>query len=371
MLATVPDSGAVQPGFRAPAEFRFDEVISEQSGGGLDELVLVSPRPEDVEVSWKRNRIEIRPQGGWRAGTVYQVRLLPGVADLRNNRMREGHELIFSTGPEIPATSISGTVINWPAGRLAPRALIEAIAGAGTTDSLVYAAQADSTGDFTLRALPPGEYLLLGTVDENNNQRRDRRDAFDSVRVRLDSTSSHVLWAFVHDTVGPQLREATQTDSVTVRLEFSQHLPPGPPGMDAVAAHLLPDSLTPVALDTVLLPDAWDSLRVREAATRDSLARLADTARADTARADTAGVVARRPGGRAAQRRETPQDTSRATALLRQRGKLVNAWIVRLAAPLVPGSRYRFTARATNVNGAVAQSRTQLVVRDTATAVRR
>jgi hypothetical protein len=362
-MAVVPDSAAVRPGFREPAEFIFDEVINEQSGGGLEQLVLVSPRPEAIDVSWKRNRIEVRPRGGWRPGTIYQVRLLPGITDLRNNRLREGEELIFSTGPAIPDTRITGMVINWPAGRLAARALIEAIAGAGTADSLVYAAQADSSGEFTLRALPPGEYLLLGVADENDNQRRDRREAFDSVTVRLDSTSSHVLWAFVHDTVGPQLRSATETDSITVRLEFSQHMLPVAPESGTVAAFLLPDS-TPVALDTVLLPEAFDSLRAAEARVRDSLAALADTVPADTAQADTAAVV-RRPPRRQPDRREAQPDTSRVAVLLRERGRLVNTWVVRMAAPLIPGARYRFTARAANVNGAVADSRTVLSVRDT------
>jgi hypothetical protein len=365
IVAVVPDSGTVQPGFRDAAQFRFDEVISEQSGGKLEDLVLVSPRPERVQVSWKRDRLEVKPKGGWRPGTVYQVRLLPGISDLRNNRLLTGHELIFSTGPDIPDTRLSGTVINWPAGRLAIRALVEAISGAGTADSLVYAAQADSAGEFAMRALPPGAYLLVGTVDENNNRRRDRREAFDSVTIRLDSTEAHVLWSFVHDTVGPQLRTATQLDSVTVRLEFSQHLRPGPPDSGAVAALLLPDS-TPVALDTVLLPAAYDSLRAAEAAVRDSLAALA----ADSAaRADTAAQrppEARVPAARPAREARAQADTGPAARLLRERPSLENGWVVRLAQPLAPAARYLFTARAANVNGATADSRTFLTAADSA-----
>jgi hypothetical protein len=371
----VPDSGAVLPGFRDAAEFRFDEVISEQSGGGLEDLVLVSPRPERVSVSWKRSRIEVRPRGGWRPGVVYQVRLLAGIADLRNNRLTAGHELIFSTGPEIPDTRLQGTVVNWTAARVAIRALVEAIANAGTADSLIYATQADSIGDFVLRALPPGEYLLVATVDENDNRRRDRREAFDSITVRIDSTESRVLWTFVHDTVGPQIRTAAQVDSVTVRLEFSQSLRPGPPDSGAVAALLLPDS-TPVAVDTVLLPASYDSLRTAEAAVRDSLAALAadsaaraDTARADTAQADTAAMPPRprRDPGRPADTR--PQaDTSRTARLLRQRPPLVNSWVVRLVEPVAPGGRYLFVARAANANGAVAESRAVLAVPDSAAA---
>jgi len=367
LLAVVPDSGTVQPGFRDAAEFRFDEVISEQSGGKLEDLVLVSPRPERVQVSWKRDRIEVRPRGGWRPGTVYQVRLLPGVADLRNNRLLAGHELIFSTGPDIPDTRVSGTVVNWPAARLAVRALVEAISGAGTPDSLIYATQADSAGEFGLRALPPGDYLLVGTVDENSNRRRDRREAFDSVTIRLDSTHTRALWAFVQDTVGPQLRTATGLDSVTVRLEFSQHLRPGEPDSGAVSAVLLPDS-TPVALDTVLLPAAYDSLRATEAAVRDSLAALAadSAARADTAAARPPGV--RPPVRRPPDETRARADTGRAARLLRERPPLTDAWVVRLVEPLLPGGRYVFLARVANANGAVADSRAVLAVSDSAAA---
>jgi hypothetical protein len=369
----VPDSGSVRPGFRDDVEFHFDEVINERSGGELEDLVLVSPRPERTRVSWKRQRITVRPRGGWRPGTVYQVRLLPGIADLRNNQLRDGHELIFSTGPEIPDTRLSGTVVNWPAARLALRALIEAIAAAGTPDSLVYVAQADSAGEFVLRALPPGDYLLVGTVDENNNQRRDRREVFDSVTLRLDSTASRVLWAFAHDTVGPQLRTAALVDSVTVRLEFSQHLRPGEPDAGAVTALLLPDS-TPVAIDTVLLPSAYDSVRATEAQVRDSLAALAadSAARADTtAQPDTA--ARRPPPGREQVRRpaaeaRTQADTGRAAQLLRERPRLTDNWIVRMAEPLRPGIRYLFQTRAANVSGVPADSRSVLTVPDSAAA---
>jgi hypothetical protein len=374
-VAVVPDSGAVRPGFRDPVEFEFDEVISEQSGGGrLENLVLVSPRPERLTVSWKRRRLEIRPRGGWRAGTVYQVQLLPGLSDLRNNSLRQGHELIFSTGPEIPDTRLAGTVVNWSAARLALRALVEAIAAPGTPDSLVYVTQADSAGEFLLRALPPGEYLLVGTVDENNNRRRDRREAFDSITVRLDSTESRELWAFVHDTVGPQIRDLAFVDSVTVRVSFSQQLNPGEPDSGAVTVLLLPDS-TPVAVDTVLLPAASDSLRAAEARVRDSLAALAadSAARADTAAPRDTAV--RRPGGGREPAPRAPEsraqaDTGRAAELLRQRPRLGDAWVVRLAASLQPGGRYLFRSRAANVSRVGAESRSVLTVPDSAAAPR-
>jgi hypothetical protein len=365
LVAVRPDSGAVLAGFRDPVVFTFDEVIDERSGSKLENLFLISPRPERVRASWKRSRIEVRPSGGWRPNAVYRVELLPGITDLRHNPMRTGGELIFSTGVPISDTRVRGTVVNWAAARIGAGALVEAIA----SDSLIYFTKADSTGDFTLRALPPGEYALIATVDENNNRKRDRREAFDSLPLRVDSTASAELWAFAHDTVGPPLRTASLVDSVTVRLEFGQQLRPGEPAPDAVTAMQLPDS-TPVAILAVWTPTIYDSVRAAEAP-RDTTAGRPDTAQA---RRDTAvagpplGAQPRRPlapqGMRGPETQAARPDTGRVARLLKRRPALTGAWLVRLARPLLPGGRYVFEARATNVNGAAATSHTVLAVPD-------
>ena len=356
LLSVRPDSGSVNPGYDRAVRFQFDEVISEVQGR-LGDFVLVSPRPEAVDVGWKRTAIEVKPDGGWRPDAVYQVTLLPGITDLRNNRLQEHASVVFSTGGPIPDTELSGTVLNWDAARAAPRALVEAIR---MPDSLVYVAQADSVGDFRLVALPPGEYHLITTVDDNNNRRRDRREAFDSMVVTLDSlVSGEVLWAFVHDTTGPALRSASLVDSLTVRITFGQKLAPGDPEAGAVLVRELPDSL-PVPVANVWRPAVWDSLRGAEQAAR------ADTAIADTTVADTAqaGGVEVAPDTTAPRAAGEPavQDTSRIALLLARRPHLIDAWVVRLARALAPGSRYVFEATATNPNGATAQSRTLLIV---------
>ncbi len=61
VVSLIPDSGSVVDELKDPLVIRFDEVINEQSGGGLDRLVLVSPRVEELVVSWKRTAIEIKP----------------------------------------------------------------------------------------------------------------------------------------------------------------------------------------------------------------------------------------------------------------------------------------------------------------------
>ena len=205
LLATTPDSGAVVPDLRDRAVFEFDEVIAENSGGGLDRLFQLSPRPEKLDVSWKRSRVEIRPDGGWRTGTIYHLSLLPGLTDLSNNRREEETRIVFSTGGPIPETSVRGTVLNWEEHRAAPRSLIEAVL---EPDSLVYVTLADSVGDFTLEALPLGRYHLFTIIDGNTNGRRDRREPYDSTAVTLDSSFTGIFWAFVHDSSGPALRTA-------------------------------------------------------------------------------------------------------------------------------------------------------------------
>ena len=96
LIATRPDSFARLPEFNGSAEFVFDEVVSEggspnrgEGTGGLEKLVILSPSNRVPEVSWRRNRITVRPSEGWRPNRVYRVELLPGVTDLRSNRSEE------------------------------------------------------------------------------------------------------------------------------------------------------------------------------------------------------------------------------------------------------------------------------------------
>jgi hypothetical protein len=388
---TRPDSAAIVPGFREPVVFAFDEVIDERSAPKLADLVVVSPRHKEIKVAWKRTRFEVRPADGWRDGAVYRVVLLPNVRDLRGNRTRAPAEVVFSTGPAIPDTRIGATIIDWNAGRLATRSLLEAYPLPVTDDSVAYIATADSTGEILLRRAPPGDYLLVGLVDENANRRRDRREAFDSLTVRLDTSLAGVFWTFVHDTVGPQLRETARTDSVTVQLTFSQPLAPDLATEGAVTARLLPDS-TPVTVTAVWTALVWDSVKAVEAAARDSARAAADTTPAapDTSRQAAARDTTRRapvPTREPAPTREpgvpgAPEvsggpdeqavavDTARIAALLRERPRLSTQLIVRLGEPLAPGARYLFEARAVNLAGASASSRITLEVPDT-TAQRR
>ena len=385
ILSITPDSGSIADSLEDHLVFQFDEVISEASGGGIEKLIIVSPRASEVDVDWRRSALGVRPKGGWVPGIVYHVTLLPGITDLQNNRLDSSRTVIFSTGGPIPDTRVDGTVLNWENGRSGAGALIEAML---LPDSLVYTASADSTGRFLLTALPIGTYVLSGIIDGNRNLRRERREPFDSVTVRLDSAVTHILWAFVHDTVGSRLRQATHVDSMTVRLQFTQKVEPGAPPLDAITVWALPDTIA-VATAEVLTQLAYDSLRAAAAAdsaAADSLA--ADSAVADTgAAADTATApdttvltdpAAAGDPARGIQQPVSPQairldieagpaaqdstaQPAVVLALLAERPPLSDILYIRMQVPLTPGNSYLIEANLRNVLGAAAESQTVLL----------
>ncbi|MDQ3137010.1 MAG: Ig-like domain-containing protein, partial [Gemmatimonadota bacterium] len=183
LVATRPDSFARLPDFDGHVEFQFDEVISEGGSpnqgtgtGDLEKLVILSPSDRVPSVSWRRTRIAVRPDEGWKPNRVYRVELLPGTTDLRRNRSAEGAVLTFTTGAPLPATTIQGTVVDWTTGRPAPAALVEAIL---MPDSLPYRGLADSSGRIEFGPLPAGDYIVRGILDENRNLRPDPREAYD------------------------------------------------------------------------------------------------------------------------------------------------------------------------------------------------
>ncbi len=238
ILRTTPESGAVVPDFRGKAVVQFDEVIDETPGGaggggaitGLAQKIVLSPVAGDVNVSWHRSAIHIQPEEGWKPNRVYHLELLPGIADLHRNVTKTGTTIVFSTGGPLPGAGLSGTVLLWVEQRLLAQAVIRA---APLPDTAAYVTLTDSAGNFRLREIPPGRYRVWALQDQNNNRRLDRRELFDTVSVTVDSTASVVLWAFVHDTVGPRIRTIESLDSATLRVSFSQPLDPAPAGAGA------------------------------------------------------------------------------------------------------------------------------------------
>lgn len=347
LIATVPDSIAVYPGWRNDAEFRFDEVVAEGSSpnfglgnGDLERLVLVSPSNAVPVVRWKRSRITVRPGEGWRPNTVYRVELLPGLADLRNNRSQNGRVITFTTGAPIPTASLTGMVVDWTTQRPMRQALVEAV---HRPDSLPYRTVSDSQGRFSLAPVPEGEYLVYGVIDQNNNRLRESRESFDSVRAPSGRPDVGEIWVYRHDTTGVRITTASLNDSLSLALSFSQPLNPYQRlPADSVEVRLLPDSI-PVPVLAILPKGQYDTAypptRVSDTlkTKADSLRIARDSVRADSiARARRAAEI-RIPG---AQRRRPAELDTVGTGPLRTKPPLFDRLFVRVGTRLLPGKNY-------------------------------
>ncbi len=369
IVQIVPESGAVLTTPPREADIVFDEVISERAtagagagggGGGavgqyLQGAVLLSPEPAKLSVEWHRQRISVQPKGGFLPGRIYRLELLPVISDLRNNKIRRGRVIVFSTGPDIPHATLRGTIVDWAGNHAAVGALVQAEL---LPDTLTYLALTDSAGNFTLAQVPPGAYLVYGVLDQNGNRIRDPREAFDTARVTLADSAAVALYTFVHDTLPPRIRTVEFVDSVTVRITFDRLLDPSQTlDTSRVRLALATDSTTPVPLAGVVTPAAFDSVRHAQTARQDSLRRAAQAdslRRADSLRGGkpapgARGAAAPRPVrppplGAPVAARGAPgsarADTGEAQRMLRRRPAPSDTRVVELAAPLAPGSRY-------------------------------
>lgn len=361
LVGVSPDSGAVLETPPREVEIVFDEVVSERIAAQRPEIsgaVILSPDTGVARVGWHRNRLTVKPHGGFRPGRVYRIELLPVIVDLRQNRVKDGRLIVFSTGPALPAATLRGTVVDWPAARAGVNALIEAVL---LPDSLPYRALTDSTGSFSVPALPAGSYLVYGTIDQDGNRRRGMREAYDTLRVTLGDTSTVELFAFVHDTTGPRIRTAGVVDSVTVRLVFDRPLDPTL-AFDTTMVQVMPAEDTTQRLRVLLVATqrTLDSLRAGEAAAR----AAADTSRRQQQPVPGPPIAAPgAPGAPAAPAQGTPRDSTTAMRMLARRPAPTDTRLVRLAEPLTPESRYTIVVEgARSLSGIAATASAQLSV---------
>jgi methionine-rich copper-binding protein CopC len=368
LVASKPESGAVLARAPRDAELDFDEVVNERIAAQRSDIagaVILSPASGRVSVGWHRTRLTVSMRGGFLAGRVYRLELLPVITDLRQNRMKTGRTIIFSTGPAIPAATLRGAVVDWAAGRAAGNALLEAVL---LPDSLPYRALADSAGAFALAQLPPGPYLVYGVLDQNGNRDRDPREAFDTARVTLTDSASVELYAFTRDTVGPRPRSAEFVDSTTFRVIFDRPLLPSG-AVDTTMLHVAPadDTTHTLPVSQILTPAAYDSVAKAAAAAR--LAR--DTAEHPPAAAPAPpraapGAIRPARGARAAPPPLPPAqrpESTEAMKMLARRPAPTDGRVVRLATPLEPGRRYVVTtAGVLGLTGVAGHGRVQLVV---------
>jgi hypothetical protein len=221
LLVSRPDSLAVVPGFTAPVVLVFDERISER---GIEQAVMVSPRTSMVRVDHRRDELRVALAGGWQPNTIYHITVLPEIQDLFGNRRTEPVNFVFSTGPPIPDTRLSGRVTDRITGRNEANVRVEAIR---MVDSLVYALPTDSAGRFSFHRIPEGEYRVRAFQDMNRDRRLDPFEPRDTAfaTVTTADTSSVALALLLPDTTPPAIASISVVNQ-NVEVRFDDHLDP-------------------------------------------------------------------------------------------------------------------------------------------------
>lgn len=223
VVAQRPDSLAVVPNWRQPVHIEFSERISEQQ---VEESVMVSPRTSPVLVDRGSRSIRVSLRRGWEPGQIYQVTIRPVVQDLFNNRLAEAVEVIFSTGPAIPDTRMTGMVLDRITGEPVVDARVEAIR---QPDSLVYAVPSDSTGAFVFAHVPEGEYQVRAFPDANRNREMDpfeQRDSLLATITTADTAAAVELSLVLPDSTPPVIASANAGAGGRIDVRFDDHLDP-------------------------------------------------------------------------------------------------------------------------------------------------
>ncbi len=354
LLGTVPESLGVYGDWNRDVEFRFDKVISEGSSpnyglgtGDLEKLFLVSPSNAVPVVHWKRDRITVRPKEGWKPNRAYRIELLPGITDLRRNKLDTTAVLTFSTGGAMPTDTLQGIAIDWVSGRVARQALIELTL---LPDSLTYRTVADSSGRFAIGPLPHGSWSVVGVLDQNHNLRRDRRESYDSTRVASGASRVAPLWLIPRDTLGPKITTVTPIDSVSATITFSQPLDPTQPIDSLKVSFRLQKDSSEVPIRSLRSPALDDSLQKLARARADSLKALQDTSKREGVKRDSTGQKPppklpdhRPPGLR--QGAEPAKTDAEADSIIKTRPVLFDRLILRVDSAFAPLSKFDLQIR--------------------------
>ena len=370
VIRTTPDTFETLEAFDGPLVIEFSERISERTvSGTLDDAVLISPALGEVGVSHGRSSLEVRMSGGFRAGLVYRVTVLPTVRDMFNNPLLAPFEWVFSTGPDFHAGVVAGMVIDRITGEPVEGAAVQmSDAGLDSTD-VVFVARTDTSGIFALRYVPTGQYMVRAFEDRNRNQEADDFEAQGQL-LRLLGVNDTLLFDLVvltPDTSAAVLAQVALVDSMTLGLTFDDHLdpqlllanvtvglvpvpdtteegvsvPPAGPGVDRI----LHDQDFQTHQDSVREAQALARAAEAEAAARDSTAGdpgtpvIAPTARDPGGRIPGPGANLLRPPGQ--EQSVLPEGVPLPSQQL----------FVLLEAPLPAGHSYRVVVTSvTNIN---------------------
>ena len=288
VVATFPEALATLEELGASVRFDFDERISERvAGGTLDDAITVSPRGGEVRVTHGRRSLTVSVEGGFQPEIVYRVTVLPVVADLFGNQLRDAFELVFTTGDEATPTTLAGQV--WD--RITGQGVDQASVYAFGADSLVHQSVTSQEGIYALRYLASGRFRVTAFEDRNRDGDVDSTEVQGMAPASLNPGDTLFLDipVLVPDTLPAVVTGAEALDSITVAIEFDDYLDPVEAARSVTASLTWEGGAAP-EIDT-LFDEAGYAAYVDAVA--DSFARLdsLDRAEADEARRAAAAAA--------------------------------------------------------------------------------
>lgn len=140
----------------------------------LQSQLIITPRTETTyKTKVNKNIVELQFDEPLRDSTTYTLNFREGIVDLTEGNVAQGLYLAFSTGSYLDSLMIRGSVQTALSSTAVEGATIALYAVTDTAqvmrDKPMYFTKTDKTGNYELRNLKRGQYLLYAFTDKNNN----------------------------------------------------------------------------------------------------------------------------------------------------------------------------------------------------------
>ena len=200
----------------------------------LSKNLLITPQlPESnpYKLREDRNSITLLFDKPLDENTTYSFNFREGVVDITEALPAKNAALTFSTGPELDAGILSGSLTDVLTAKPVAEASVDLYRVADTTGVRkgrpYYTVLTDKAGKFSLNFLKIGSYKLYAVVDKNNNGRYDEGEKIAYLPVPITIGGSNpvpVALVLTHPDSRPPLLTTRQASPTQLRISFGEGL---------------------------------------------------------------------------------------------------------------------------------------------------
>lgn len=191
-------------------DFYFDEYVELQN---IQENLIVSPTLKiNPVVEYKLRNVTVRIKDTLEPNTTYSINFGKAIRDINEGNELKDYTYVFSTGTRLDNNQFSGNVVVAETGKT-DSTLIVLLHRNGDDSAVIkerprYIAKLDSSGNFTFRNLPTGNFFLYALKDEGSTRRYQSTSqlfAFsDTVVAVNEQTERRNLYAYAETIEAPR-----------------------------------------------------------------------------------------------------------------------------------------------------------------------